>query len=71
MKQIIRFTVQVTNNISTTVDIPVENLKSENVDVFVKTKIKQSQLFGFLPDLDVDNLNLHGKIIFAWQGWLD
>lgn len=71
MKNIMRFTVQVTETSSFRLDVKIEDLASKCVESFAVEAAKRLQFFGYYEGINFDNFDFYGKIVFAWQGWID
>lgn len=71
MKNIMRFTVQVTKTSSFRLDVKIEDLASKCVESFAVEAAKRLQFFGYYEGTNFDNFDFYGKIVFAWQGWID
>ncbi|WBF79557.1 hypothetical protein BNCALIDO_00168 [Aeromonas phage vB_AdhM_TS9] len=71
MKNIMRFMVQVTETSSFRLDVKIEDLASKGVESFAVDAAKRLQFFGHYEGINFDNFDFYGKIIFAWQGWID
>jgi len=67
--QVIRFNVQVTENVSFMLEVKVSDLESKNIEDIAKKQIEYLEKLGYFEGCDIDDLCLYGKITFAWQGW--
>ena len=71
MKNIMRFTVQVTETSSFRLDVKIEDLASKGIESFAIDAATRMQFFGYYEGINFDNFDFYGKIVFAWQGWID
>jgi hypothetical protein len=71
MKNIMRFTVEVTATSSFRLDVEIQKLNHKSVEVLAKEAATRMQFFGHYDGIDFDAFDFHGKIIFVWQGWID
>ena len=72
MKHIIRFNVQVTNNISFLLEIDIEELNSRSVIGLALDKaLWMKSNHGYFSDIELTESIFFNKIVFAWQGWID
>jgi len=70
-QHVIKFKVQVTENVSFDLTVNINDLHSKNVETLAKEYAISMQNYGWFEGINFDSedFNWYGKIMFSWQGW--